>query len=329
VDFRVFATDASPHIVAHASRGIFPQRAMDALGAERRVRFFRTRGTAQQVRKALRQKLVFARQHLITDPPFHDLDLVICRNLIIYLDTQAMRHVVYLLHSALRTGGYLFLGTAESLPADYSGFETLSANFRIFRKVGPIASANRSFPQRVDRARLVQAAADFEAVNPLQIAPAKRNWSEELRISHEELDASREELQAVNEELRTANHQLNLGNEELNAVNTRLRGKLEELQTQSSVLSSGGIMTLFLDEQLRVRWFTPAVSALFPLMPGDVGRRITDLAPKFTDPHFMEDLLEVMRTEMVSENDVRSHTMDSGTCGASCPFMAAAIRAKV
>jgi len=306
IDFRVFATDASPHIVAQASRGIFPQRAMGEMTAERQALFFRSRGAEQQVRNALRQKLVFAPQHLIADPPFRNLDLVICRNLLIYLDTEAMRHVIYLLHSALRTGGYLFLGASESLPADGAGFETVSLTSRIFRKVGPIASSSRSFPTRVADQREVQAQEAFGALNFPHDAPGERNWSEELRISHEELDASREELQAVNEELRAANEQLNLRNDELSEMNAQLQGKIEELKTQSSVLSSGDIMTVFLDDQLRVRWFTTAVTLLFPLMPSDVGRRISDLSPKFSDPHFIQDVLDVMRTSTLSESEVRS-----------------------
>jgi two-component system CheB/CheR fusion protein len=65
-------------------------------------------------------------------------------------------------------------------------------------------------------------------------------------------------------------------------------------------------MTLFLDEELCVRWFTPAVSALFPLVPGDVGRRITDLAPLFEDPNFIRDALDTIRTDTVRSGEVRS-----------------------
>jgi hypothetical protein len=65
-------------------------------------------------------------------------------------------------------------------------------------------------------------------------------------------------------------------------------------------------MTWFLDHQLRVQWFTPAVNALFPLMPGDVGRRITDLSPRFRDPHFISDVLDVIRADTLSESEVRS-----------------------
>jgi two-component system CheB/CheR fusion protein len=97
------------------------------------------------------------------------------------------------------------------------------------------------------------------------------DWSEALRLSHEELESSREELQALNEELRASNDQLNLANDDLAAANVQLRSKIEELETQSNVLSSGAVMTLFLDHELRVRWFTPAISQLFPLMPSDVG----------------------------------------------------------
>ncbi|HKS55405.1 MAG TPA: CheR family methyltransferase [Steroidobacteraceae bacterium] len=271
IDFRVFATDASQDIVVHASRGIFTPRALTQVAADRRERFFEAHGAEQQVRKSLRQKLVFAAQHLITDAPFGDLDLVICRNLLIYLDSAGKSRVMLLIHSALRTGGYLFLGAGEHLPVDYPGFATVSAEFRIYRKITRGAAENSS----------------------------ERNWSEELQISHEKLDASREELRATNQEL-------NLSGKELHAANAQLRGKMDELQTQADILSSAGIMVLCLDDDLRVRWFTTAIGALFPLLPGDIGRQITDLTPRFHDPDFIRDVREVMRTGALSENAVLS-----------------------
>src|SRR5262249_52085591 len=135
-------------------------------------------------------------------------------------------------------------------------------------------------------------------------APDTREWVDAVRISHEELEASREELQALNEELKAANEQLNIANEDLNQANAQLKEKIAALEMQSRVLSSGAVMTLFLDQELRVQWFTPAIGDLFPLMPGDAGRRITDFAAKFVDDSFIEEVRAVMQTGEPVEAEV-------------------------
>lgn len=92
IDFRVFATDVSPEIVARASRGLFSETALRSVPPERRSRFFyQIDNTAYCVKKVLREKMVFAPQNLLADPPFSGLDLVTCRNLMIYLQTDAAK----------------------------------------------------------------------------------------------------------------------------------------------------------------------------------------------------------------------------------------------
>jgi two-component system, chemotaxis family, CheB/CheR fusion protein len=99
---------------------------------------------------------------------------------------------------------------------------------------------------------------------------------------------------------------LNIANDDLNQVNAALENKIAELEMQSRVLSAGAVMTLFLDEELRVRWFTPSMDELFPLKPGDVGRHITDFFPRFDDPDFIRDVRAVMQTDEPREADVRN-----------------------
>lgn len=133
-------------------------------------------------------------------------------------------------------------------------------------------------------------------------------WSEAVLLSHQELEASREELRALNEELRSSNDQLNLSNDDLYRVNVRLRDNIAELETQRLVLSSGEVITLFLDRELRIRWFTPALRQLFPLVPSDTGRPITDFVQQFEDRGFESDLLRVLQGGAPCEGAAR--TMD-------------------
>jgi chemotaxis methyl-accepting protein methylase/GAF domain-containing protein len=324
-DFQMFATDTSAEIVARASRGVFNARAVDVLSPQRRHRFFYSADGAFRVKRTLREKMVFAPQDLLADPPFPDLDLVSCRNLLIYLEPDAAKRVVYILHSSLRIGGYLFLGSAESLAYQQPGFEELVPNQRIYRKTGPISDVNIDFPKRPLRMSKSQSSGRVIGVHAGQSSRANVDlaadaddageiptWggkgatdlTEALRLSHEELESSREELQALNEELRASNDQLNIANEEITRANAQLRGKVTELETQSDVLSSGAVTALFLDEQLRIRWFTRAVDRLFPALTSDTGRCITDLAPKFDDPAFIGDAQSVMQTGEPREAEI-------------------------
>jgi len=323
-DFQMFATDTSAEIVARASRGVFNARAVDVLSPQRRHRFFYSADSAFRVKRNLREKMVFAPQDLLADPPFPGLDLVSCRNLLIYLEPDAAKRVVFLLHSSLRIGGYLFLGSAESLAYQQPGFEELVPNQRIYRKTGPISDVNIDFPKRPLRMRKSESTRRVIGAHAGQSSRAQvdlpadaddageiltsggndAHLTEALRLSHEELDSSREELQALNEELRASNDQLNIANEEITRANAQLRGKVTELETQSDVLSSGAVTALFLDEQLRIRWFTRAVDKLFPALTSDTGRYITDLAPKFDDPAFIADAQSVMQTGEPREAEI-------------------------
>ncbi|WP_295880300.1 CheR family methyltransferase [uncultured Thiohalocapsa sp.] len=135
---QVFATDIDDSALEQARHGIYTEAAMQGLGRARRERFFTTLGGGrQQVGKALREVVVFAAQNLLRDPPFSRIDLISCRNVLIYLKPEAQEQVIARFHFALNPGGYLFLGTAESVGSNKDLFETLSKRWRIFRRTGP------------------------------------------------------------------------------------------------------------------------------------------------------------------------------------------------
>jgi two-component system, chemotaxis family, CheB/CheR fusion protein len=145
-DFQVCATDAAPEILARASRGLFRDESLAALSATRRARYFYSVDRAYRVKRFLRERMAFAQQDLISDPPFSGLDLVTCRNLLIYLEPEAIRHVLFLLHSSLRMGGYLFLGKSEGYRLGQLGFETVSSQWNIYRKAGSMPGERTTFP---------------------------------------------------------------------------------------------------------------------------------------------------------------------------------------
>ncbi|MBP8322503.1 PAS domain-containing protein, partial [Pseudomonas aeruginosa] len=120
---------------------------------------------------------------------------------------------------------------------------------------------------------------------------------EELKSSNEELLSVNEELQSTNEELEASKEELVSLNEELHTVNGELHGKVDELDRSNSDLhnlfESTAIATLFLDHDLIIRSFTPAVGDVFNILPSDCGRPITDLASRFDLPSFASDIQHV------------------------------------
>ncbi|MDA1231291.1 MAG: PAS domain-containing protein, partial [Planctomycetota bacterium] len=123
---------------------------------------------------------------------------------------------------------------------------------------------------------------------------------EELKSMNEELQSSNEELQSTNEELTTSKEEMQSLNEELHSVNAELRAKVDEMMSSSSdmknLLNSTEIATVFLDQALRVRRFTEQATNIFQLIPGDVGRPITDLANSLLYPKLATDAREVLRS---------------------------------
>src|SRR5207249_3759107 len=99
-----------------------------------------------QVNKQLRESVIFAFQNLITDAPFSKLDLISCRNLLIYLEPEVQKKVIALLHFALNEGGYLFLGPSETIGRQVDLFEPVSKKWRIYRRIGPHRPERVDFP---------------------------------------------------------------------------------------------------------------------------------------------------------------------------------------
>ncbi|WP_305986788.1 CheR family methyltransferase, partial [Pseudomonas sp. DE0010] len=89
---------------------------------------------AYRVRRSLRERMVFAVQDLLLDPPFAAMDLISCRNLLIYLESETIDFVLQLLHGALRPGGYLLLGKSEAYPLHRFGFEPVALRWNLPRK---------------------------------------------------------------------------------------------------------------------------------------------------------------------------------------------------
>lgn len=449
---QIFATDLDRDAIDKARQGFFPENIAADVSPERLSRFFAKEDRGYRVRKEIREMVIFAPQNLVMDPPFTKLDLLSCRNLLIYLTPEVQKKLMPLFHYSLSPGGVLLLGSAETVGNGTDLFAPLSGKSRLFRRaesagrhepidfpssfgvvpaagsearpaVKPPASLQTLADQLVLQryappAVLVNDKGDIFYVSGrtgkyLEPAAGKANWNifvmareslryelssafqkalrqpeavtvhglkvgtnggdqsvevtvrrldepgplhglvmivftdvptpaaaqrvdrqpkasprsarltelelelqqvrnegrtnheemqtsqEEFRSANEELQSTNEELQSTNEELTTSKEEMQSLNEELQTVNVELQAKVDELSRASNdmknLLDSTDIATLFLDNDLKVRRFTPQATSIIKLIPADAGRPITDLASELSYPELVADAREVLR----------------------------------
>lgn len=140
LEVKVFATDVDRSALEIAGAGLYPRSVVADLPTAWQERYFQPDGEDHsRVQRALRDHLIFARQDLLSDPPFTKIDLAVCRNLLIYLQPQAQRKLLGLLHFSLQPGGLLFLGSSETLGDMSFAFETLDSKHRIYRKLSDVS----------------------------------------------------------------------------------------------------------------------------------------------------------------------------------------------
>lgn len=454
---QIFATDLDRDAIDKARLGLFPCNITANLTPERLARFFSKEDNGYRVRREIREMIIFAPQNMIMDPPFTKLDLLSCRNLLIYLTAEVQKKLMPLFHFSLTPGGLLLLGSAETVGSSTDLFATVSGKSRLFRRIEPVqrqepvefpssfgagrstsavvsqsSKPSASLQSQADQLVLQHYAPPAVLANDkgdifyisghtgkyLEPAAGKANWNlfamareglryelasafqktlrqkeavimhnlkvgtnggtqhvdvslqqledagplhglimvvftdvatpvtakitpthgnkklkdeseleimqvraearatheemqtsqEEIRSANEELQSTNEELQSTNEELTTSKEEMQSLNEELQTVNAELQAKVDELSRASNdmknLLDSTDIATLFLDRDLNVRRFTHQMTKIIKLIPGDVGRPITDLVSHLDDPALASDVREVLRTLTSTEKPV-------------------------
>ena len=134
VKVKIFATDVHRASLEFASTGLYSQMALAEVSPERIARHFVRKGDGYQVSQDLRQMVVFAPHNIIKDAPFTKLDLISCRNLVIYFQPPAQKKAMSLFHFGLKTGGILFSGRARAPASSSDEFDHLDAHWKIYRK---------------------------------------------------------------------------------------------------------------------------------------------------------------------------------------------------
>jgi two-component system, chemotaxis family, CheB/CheR fusion protein len=156
---QIFATDIDDDALEAARTGIYPESIAADVSATRLEQFFIREDGHFKVVKALRDAVIFSRHNVLVDPPFSKLDLVSCRNLLIYVKPDAQRRVLSLLHFGLKDDGVLLLGSAESVSSASGLFEPVDEKHRIYRRLAnrsarvgfPLAERSPSAPSRTAR----------------------------------------------------------------------------------------------------------------------------------------------------------------------------------
>ncbi|MBV8703832.1 MAG: chemotaxis protein methyltransferase, partial [Acetobacteraceae bacterium] len=143
---QIFASDIDGRALAAARVGRYTQAIAQDMTPERLARWFVKEGNTYAIVKELREMCLFSQHSVIKDTPFSRLDLVSCRNLLIYLDTELQNRVIPIFHFALRLGGFLFLGNSENISRHPKLFTPVDRGFRIFQRVDVAARLALDFP---------------------------------------------------------------------------------------------------------------------------------------------------------------------------------------
>ena len=469
--YQIFSTDIDEAAINKARTGIYGKEISSDVSSARLKKYFSKEGDNYSIKKNIREKVVFAVQDITRDSPFSKLDMVSCRNMLIYMNQDLHQKIIPLFQYTLNPGGILFLGSSETIGSYVRNFSIIDKKWKIYRaspinyktrlilnsstnilkaghclkpdfknsepnmrqenkpslesltekslfsdyvpasvvineqgdilyvhgKTGNFlepaegessfnifemakeslrielrSSVRKTISQKrsmvreelqvknngkcqvinlITRPLLVPGTGQnlilviFEEIKNrecVELASKKSSKSsianrtrneelekelkytkedlqttieeleasnEELRSSVEELQSSNEELQSTNEELETSREELQSLNEELNTLNAEQESKVGELiETRSNfknLMEATKIATIFLDNDLRIKSFTPEILSIFNLIPSDIGRPIIDIATNFEHVNFLHDIKKVFETLVVNEQNIK------------------------
>jgi two-component system CheB/CheR fusion protein len=150
---QIFASDLSPDAISVARRGHYPLSIRDDVSEDRLARFFSAHETHYQINKDIRDMVLFAQHDVLLDPPFTRLDLLACRNLLIYLDAGVQRRLMPLFHYSLLPGGVLLLGTSETVGRFNRLFTPINSKLRTYLRQDNATAVGLDFPLQPRRPR--------------------------------------------------------------------------------------------------------------------------------------------------------------------------------
>src|ERR1700722_5327316 len=204
-----FGTDVSESSVARARSGAYPDNIQGDVSSDRLRRFFTKIEGGYRISKAIRDMCIFAQHNILNDPPFSQMDLICCRNLMIYLEPILQNKMISLFHYATRLDGFLMLGTSEGIGSASNLFANVDRTYKIFSKKAtssrqPVAFTLNRMPGRHDygsvatplrppdsSSNYLEAQKEFDRRLVTQFAPATVFVNDELEIVHTRGNVSR------------------------------------------------------------------------------------------------------------------------------------------
>lgn len=135
IEVKIFASDISKAALDTASKGVYPESIIKTVSKERLQQFFTREGAGYKIKHEIRKMLIFAQHDLTKNPPYCNIDLISCRNLLIYLNVALQQKVFAMLHFGLKEGGYLILGPSESASVIKDGFNEISGKWNILKSI--------------------------------------------------------------------------------------------------------------------------------------------------------------------------------------------------
>jgi two-component system CheB/CheR fusion protein len=166
---QIFGTDVSEVAVDRSRLGVYPETIAAEVSPERLRRFFTRTEGGYRISKAIRDCCVFARQNVTKDPPFSRLDLVSCRNVMIYLGAVLQRKVMSIFHYSLRPNGYLLLGSSETIGSFGDLFSVVDRKHKIYRKRAAASRLSVDFEPSAPRERAERVRMEEEIVSPVNV----------------------------------------------------------------------------------------------------------------------------------------------------------------
>ncbi|PWA07176.1 chemotaxis protein CheB [Flavobacterium psychrotolerans] len=133
---QIFATDIDSEAIENARKGVFPSNIIADVSPERINQFFSVDGSNYRINTDIREMVVFATQNVVKDPPFTRLDILTCRNMLIYMEPELQRKIISLFNYSINPGGIMLLGTAETLGNSNEGFEILDPKLKFYKHNG-------------------------------------------------------------------------------------------------------------------------------------------------------------------------------------------------
>ncbi len=305
VAIQILASDIDQPALMVARHRRYAAAVTAGLSPERLERHFIKKEGEYEVCDALRALVVFSNHDLSRDAPFTRIDLLSCRNLLMYFEAGMQQKVLQCFAYSLRPGGYLFLGAAEGIGHAGRYFKSVSKKHGLFRRTHvaspspllgfpPLSRSTTSGPAP---ARILSDVIEDRGDSALKRSAGEPS-QRELIVANQEMQSLNEELRSMMEELEVAKEELQSLNEELTTVNQELQNKIEEHRRVNNdlhvLIESTHMATLFLDRKLNVMLFTPESTKLYNLLPIDIGRPLEHISHRLTYADVLGDARRVL-----------------------------------